>query len=82
MMSTDQGDFICSPGGQDYTPDPVAKVIHLWGKAVEQAYKDPFQRACRRYQACLDMTGRGVVRCQDGGVEFRRLTETGMLEPQ
>ena len=61
--------FHLLPRGQDYTPGPLVKVIQMWGKAVEQAHEDPFQRACSRYQACPDKAGVGVARRQDGRTE-------------
>lgn len=66
--------FHLLPREQDYTSDPVVKVVQLWGKAVEQAHEDPIQRVCCRYQACPDTAGMGVARCQDGDIELWRLT--------
>lgn len=69
--------------GQDYTPDPVVRVIQLWGKGVEQAHEDPIQSLLQISGLSRHgwHGGGGVARCQDGGIELWRLTRGKVGSP-
>lgn len=60
--------FRLLPRGQVSTPDPVVKVIELWGKTVEQAHPGPFQRVRCRFQACPDLGSSATVRDDGKGL--------------